>query len=91
LILVRWAANLFRFAEANPSHLLFEQLERFAVTAALEEMAELGIDFRRQGLFEELNFFGNFPKAFRVAVVIGATLLVADDGEAFAESGSEIG
>jgi hypothetical protein len=37
----------------------FEELERFGVAAALEEMAELGIDLRRQGLFEALDLFGN--------------------------------
>ena len=54
-------------------------------------MAELGIDLRRQGLFEALDLFGNFAQAFGVAIGIGAALLVADDGEAFAESGGEVG
>ena len=44
-------------------------------------MAELGIDLRREGLFEALG----------VAIWIGAALLVADYGEAFAEGGREVG
>jgi hypothetical protein len=35
---------------------LLQQIERFGVAAALEEVAELGVDLRRQGLFEALDF-----------------------------------
>jgi hypothetical protein len=61
------------------------------VTAALEEVAEFRINLRRQAVFEALDLFGNFAQAFGVAIWIGAALLVADDGEAFAEGGGECG
>jgi hypothetical protein len=54
-------------------------------------MAELRINLRRQGLFEPFDLFGNVAQAFGVAIWVGTALLVADDGEAFAESGGEIG
>jgi len=75
----------------NPSHLAFEQLEGFAVAAALEEMAELGIDLRREGLFETLDSFGDVAEPVGVASEIAAAFLVADDGETLAESGGEFG
>ena len=53
-------------------------------------MAQLGINPRRQGLFEALDFFGNFSEAFDVAIWIGAALLIANDGEAFAENSGEV-
>jgi hypothetical protein len=52
-------------------------------------MAELRIDLRWQRFFEEVDFLGNFPKAFGVLVRIAAAVFVADDGEAFAEGGRE--
>jgi hypothetical protein len=39
--------------------LRLQQLERFAVTAALKKMAELRIDLGRQASFEFLNLFRN--------------------------------
>ena len=57
----------------------------------MEKMAEFRIDLGRQGLFKAVNLFGNFAEAFGVVVGIGAALLVADDSEALAESGGEIG
>jgi hypothetical protein len=69
----------------------FQQFQRFAVTAALQEMAELGIDLRRQGLLKTFNTFGNVAEPFHVAVRIPATFFVADDSQAFAERGGELG
>ena len=40
----------------------FQQLERFGGAAALEEMAELRVDLRREGLFEALDLFGDFAE-----------------------------
>jgi hypothetical protein len=68
-----------------------QQLKCFVVAAALEEMAQFRIDLRRQGLFEALDLFGDFAKTLGVAIWIGAALLVADDSEAFAEGGGEVG
>jgi hypothetical protein len=53
-------------------------------------MAEPGIDLRREGLLEVLDFFGDFAEADRVAIGIAAALFVSDDGEALAEGGGEI-
>ena len=53
-------------------------------------MAQLGIDSRRQRLFEPLDSFRHFAKTFRVAVGIAAAFFVTNDGEAFSESGGEI-
>jgi hypothetical protein len=39
--------------------LRFQQLERFAVAAALEKMAQPGVDRPRQLVFEFLDPFGN--------------------------------
>jgi hypothetical protein len=69
----------------------FEQLEGFGVAAALEEMAQLGIDRRREELFEPIDFFGDFAEARGVMLRIAAAVFVADDGEAFAEGGGESG
>ena len=57
----------------------------------MEEMAEFGIDLWREGLFEALDLFGDIAEPAGVVVWVGAALLVADDGEAFAESGGEVG
>ena len=57
---------------------LAQQLKGFAVTAALEEMAEFGIDLRRQGLFEALDSFGNVAEPFGVASGIAAAFFVGD-------------
>jgi hypothetical protein len=53
-------------------------------------MAELRVNFWRQGSLEAPDLFRDFAKPFGVAVWIAATFLVADDGEAFAESGGEV-
>jgi hypothetical protein len=71
--------------------LRFQQLKRFGVAAALEEMAELRINPRRQGLSDAFDFLRYFAEAFGVAIWIGAALLVADDGETLAERLSEGG
>ena len=71
--------------------LRLQQFERFRVAAALEEVAEFGIDLRREGMFEPFDLFGNVAQSFGVAIWIGAALLVADYGEAFAEGGREVG
>ena len=42
-------------------------------------------------MFEALDLLGNFAEAFGVAIGIAAARFVADDSEAFAESGGEIG
>ena len=68
-----------------------EQLERFTVTAALEEMAQLRIDRGRQLLFELLDPFRNSLEAFGVAGGIAAAFFVGDDREAFAQGGGEGG
>jgi hypothetical protein len=86
------ASTRLRLDDHVPSsHLPFEQFEGFAVAAALEEMAEFGIDLRREGLFEALDFFGNVAEPVGVASGIAAAFIVADDGEAFAESSGEGG
>jgi hypothetical protein len=72
-----------------PLHL--QKLEGFGVAAALEEMAELGIDSRRQGLFQTLDSFGDFAETFHVTVRIAAALFVGDDCEALAECVGESG
>jgi hypothetical protein len=71
--------------------LRLQQFERFGVAAALEEMAELGIDGRRELLFELLDPFGDGFQAFGMAGGIAAAGFVGDDGEAFAEGGGEGG
>jgi hypothetical protein len=74
-----------------PRVLDFQQLQRFAVTAALQEMAELGIDLRRQGSLKAFETFGNLAEPFHVTVRITATLFVTDDSQAFAKRGGELG
>jgi hypothetical protein len=54
-------------------------------------MAELWVDLRREGLFESVESLGDSAEARDVSIRVGATFLVADDGEAFAESGGELG
>lgn len=54
-------------------------------------MAELRINLRRQRSFEPLDLFRNLAQALGVAIWIGAAFFIADDGEAFAESGGEGG
>jgi hypothetical protein len=83
--------SLFRFVEINPSHLPFEQLEGFAVAAALEEVAEFGIDLRREGLCEALDLFGDVAEPVGVAGGIASTSFVGDDGETLTEGGGEFG
>jgi hypothetical protein len=68
-----------------------QQLQRFAVTAPLQEMAELGIDLRRQGLLKAFDTVGNVAESFHVAVRIPATFFVPNDSQAFAERGGEFG
>ena len=68
-----------------------QELQRFAVAAALQEMAELGVDLGREGLFEALDFFVDFAEADGVAIRVAAAFVVGDDGEAFAEGGGELG
>lgn len=57
-------------------------LERFGVAAALEKTAELGIDLRRQGLFEAIDFFGDFAQTFRMPIGIAAAFFCRHNGEA---------
>jgi hypothetical protein len=57
----------------------------------LEEVAELWVDFGGQGMFEVVDFFGDFAEARGVMLRIAAAVFVADDGEAFAEGGGESG
>jgi hypothetical protein len=57
----------------------------------LEEVAELWVDFGGQRLFEPVDFLGDFAEPGRVMLRIAAAVFVADDGEAFAEGGGEIG
>jgi hypothetical protein len=71
--------------------LRLQQLERFGIAAALEKMAELRVDLRREGLFEAVDFFGDFAEADGVVLGVAAAGLVGNDGEAFAESGGEVG
>ena len=54
-------------------------------------MAQLGINRRRQLLLKAFDFFGDFAKTLGVAIWVGPALLVANDSEAFAERGGEIG
>ena len=54
-------------------------------------MAELRINLRRQGLFKALDLFGNLVQALGVPFGLAAAFFIADDGEAFAESGGEVG
>jgi hypothetical protein len=69
----------------------FEQLEGFVVAAALEEMAEFGIDLRREGLLEAFDFFGNVAESVGVASGIAAAFLVGDEGETLTEGLGERG
>ena len=69
----------------------FEQLEGFAVAAALEEVAEFRIDLRREGLLEAFDFFGDVAEPVGVASGIAAAFLVGDDGETLAEGFGEFG
>jgi hypothetical protein len=43
----------------------------------LEEVAELGIDLRREGLFEAVDFFGDLAEAGGVVLAIAAAGFVA--------------
>jgi hypothetical protein len=82
--------RLIRPTGACHKRLLFEEFERLGVAAALKEVAELRVDLAREGLFEAVDFFGDFAEAGGVAVGIAAACFVADDGEAFAEGGGEV-
>ena len=42
-------------------------------------------------MFEAFDFFGDLAEADGVVFGIAAALVVADDGEAFAEGGCEVG
>ena len=68
-----------------------EHLQRFTVTAALEEMAQLGIDRGGQLLFELLDPFRNSLQTFGVAGGIAAAFFVGDDREALAQGGGQVG
>lgn len=54
-------------------------------------MAKFGVDLGREGSFEALDFFGDFAEAGGVAIGVAAAGLIADNGEAFAEGGGEVG
>jgi hypothetical protein len=79
------------FGRFRESPLPFEQLERFAVTAALEEVAQLRVDRRGQLVFELLDPFGDGLQAFGVSGGIAAAFFVSDDGEALPECVGEVG
>lgn len=42
-------------------------------------------------MLEALEFFGDFAEPFRVALRVAARFVVANDREAFAERGGEVG
>jgi hypothetical protein len=67
-----------------------QQLERFSIAAALEEMAELRIDVWWEGLFQALDSFRDNAKPFGVLLPIASTLFVRDDREAIAKSGGKL-
>ena len=67
------------------------EIDPHAVAAALEKMAELGVDLGGERLLEAVDFFGDFAEAPRVAIRVAAAFVVGDDGEAFAEGGGELG
>lgn len=66
-----------------------QQLERFAVTAALKKMPELRIDFLRQTLFETFDFLRDGSESFGMMIWILSACLVADNGQAFAQGRGE--
>jgi hypothetical protein len=68
----------------------FQKLEGFGVTAALKEMAKLGVDLGRERLFETLDFFGDFAEADGVPVGVAAAFSVGNDSKPFPESGGEL-
>ena len=81
----------FKSCRVESSVARFEQLKSLAVAAALEEVAKLRVDLRRQGLFEAIDFFGDFAEAGGVAVGFAASFFVGDDGKGFAEDGGGLG
>jgi hypothetical protein len=72
------------------SHLPFEQLERFAVAAALKKMAQLGIDRPGQAVLDLLEALRNYPESFHVPGGIAAAFFVANDGHALAQGCAEL-
>ena len=71
--------------------MLFQEFERFGVAAALEEVAQFGIERGRELLFELLDPFGDSLEPCGVVGGIAAAFFVGDDGETFAQRGSQVG
>jgi hypothetical protein len=54
-------------------------------------MAELRVNFWRQGALEALDLFRDFAKPFGVALGIAAARFITDDGKTLAERVGEVG
>jgi hypothetical protein len=81
--------------EANPTEyngefLHFEELERFAVAAAVEKVPQLRIDRRRQAVLDFFEALGNYPEPFHVPGGIAAAFFVAHNGHALAQGRGQL-
>lgn len=75
----------------NGSSVYLQKLKGFAVTAPLQEMAQLRVDPGRKTSLEMRDPFRNLAQTLHVTIGGAAAFFVADDGESFAESRSEVG
>ena len=64
---------------------LFQEFERFVVTATLEVMCQTRIDWLRKLCLQLFDFFRHGTQARHVFLFVAAALFVVNNGEAFSQ------